>query len=171
MYTLHKTVCTQQIVSHAADRCAVILVPAFNGKCRRNEDEEILLCILYRYIFFGLILCTLHCYPLYCKLHLYVLYNVQCTVIHCQLHYLLYRELQCIVLHTVQGIAVRCRVAYSALHSGEQFTLTPVQCTAHCYPLYSALLYTVHCTVHCNPLLRPMFSLFLYSNESVYIFF
>ena len=52
VYTLHKTLCTQQIVPHAADRCAVILVPAFWGNSPRNKDEGRLLFILYRYIFF-----------------------------------------------------------------------------------------------------------------------
>ena len=46
VYTLHKTLCTQQIVPHAADRCAVILVPAFWGKSPRNKDEGSLLFIL-----------------------------------------------------------------------------------------------------------------------------
>ena len=51
VYTLHKTHYTQQIVPNAANRCAVILVPAFQGTSLRNEDGEILLCILERYIF------------------------------------------------------------------------------------------------------------------------
>ena len=53
MYTLHKTLCPPKIVPHAADRCAVILVPAFWGKSPRNKDEGSLLFILYTYIFFG----------------------------------------------------------------------------------------------------------------------
>ena len=38
---------TQQIVPHAADRCAVILVPAFWGNSPRNKDKGRLLFILY----------------------------------------------------------------------------------------------------------------------------
>ena len=60
MNTLHKTLCTQQIVPHAADRCAVILVPAFWGNSPRNKEEGRLLFILYRHIFFGT-------HPLYVK--------------------------------------------------------------------------------------------------------
>ena len=52
VYTLHKTLCTQQLVPHAADRCAVILFPAFWGNNPWNKDEGRLLFILYWYIFF-----------------------------------------------------------------------------------------------------------------------
>ena len=58
VYTLHKTLCPPKIVPHAADRCAVILVPAFWGKSPRNKDEGSLLFILYTYIFFGLNHCN-----------------------------------------------------------------------------------------------------------------
>ena len=50
VYTLHKTLCTQQLVPHAADRCAVILFPAFWGNNPWNKDEGRLLFILYLYI-------------------------------------------------------------------------------------------------------------------------
>ena len=50
MYTLHQTLCTPQIVPHAADRCTLILVPAFWGDRPRNKDERRLLFILYKYI-------------------------------------------------------------------------------------------------------------------------
>ena len=47
LHTAHKTLCTQQIVPHIADRCAVILVPPAFWEQRRRE---VAFYILYIYI-------------------------------------------------------------------------------------------------------------------------
>ena len=79
---------------------------------------------------------SVYCYPMCTEL----LSTVSCIGMSCTGKYT--------APYCVQGMAVCCRVAYSALYSGKHFTLTPVQGTA------------IHCTINCAPLLCAMFSLY-----------
>ena len=71
LHTAHKTLCTQQIVPHIADRCAVILVPPAFWEQRRRE---VAFYILYTEYIYSLVQIVITSFPptsrcMYCKYH------------------------------------------------------------------------------------------------------